>query len=57
MTRRINDRTIAKAAAQIRALATGPVDMTDRELVEAAVKLARLHARMLAEEKMDGGAQ
>jgi hypothetical protein len=47
MTRRIDDRTIARAAAQIRALATSPVDMTDRELVEAAVRLARLHDRML----------
>ena len=55
MTRRIDDRTIAKAAAQIRALATSPVDMSDRELVGAAVKLARIHAMMLAEEKMDGG--
>lgn len=53
----ITDHMISRAAAQIRALATGPVDMTDRELVEAAVKLARLHARMLAEDKMDGGAQ
>jgi hypothetical protein len=51
MPRRIDDRTIAKAAAQIRALATSPVDMADRELVEAAVRLARLHDRMLAEER------